>query len=465
MHSTRSTHLDRSRPPDPGRPAAFRFPEFEVHSLDNGLVVYLARYARGPLMHQLLVTPAGGQHDPIDRAGLSSLTASMMDEGTDDHSSIDIAHRVERLGGYLASQADWDSMSASLGALAPHQHRSLELLAEISRRATYPEDELSRQRDQHLAELKRRSAQPSVQASDALAEILYAGTIYGTSLLGTVETLQGIERQDILSAAERQISPSGAALVLVGDLQPERALEMVIETFGDWQGDPIPSPPSVDAPALDGHRVTLVDRPDAPQTEIWLGQAGLPKGHPDRPALSVLNSILGGKFTSRLNLNLRERLGITYGVSSSFSQRRGPGPFVVAASVDNDAAAVAIEETLAEIRRLQDEPVTEEELADTQSYLLGIFPFTLQRIEGLADRLADLAVFDLPRDYFGSFLDQVAAVTPQDVQEMARRHLDPARLGIVAVGPRELLEGQVEPFGELRIIPFKRPEAGAIEAS
>ena len=240
---------------------------------------------------------------------------------------------------------------------------------------------------------------------------------------------------------------------------------MVSETFGDWQGGPIPPAPPVEGPVLDGHRVSLVDRPEAPQSEIWLGQTGLPKGHPDRPALSVLNSLLGGKFTSRLNLNLRERLGITYGVSSSFSQRRGPGPFIVAASVDNEAVGVAIAETLAEIRRLQEEPVTEEELQDTQSYLLGIFPFTLQRIEGLADRLADLAVFGLPQDYFRAFLERVAAVSAQDVQEMARRHLDPERMGIVAVGPRGVLEAQLERFGELRIIPHRRPEAGSVEAS
>jgi zinc protease len=173
---------------------------------------------------------------------------------------------------------------------------------------------------------------------------------------------------------------------------------------------------------------------------------GVPGSHPDQVGLSVLNSLFGGKFTSRINLNLRERLGITYGVSTGFAQRRGPGPFVVAASIDTDAVETAIREILTEIRRLQDELVTDEELADTQSYLLGIFPYTLQRIEGLAARLADLAVHDLPPDYFTSYPRQIAAVTRDDLQRLARQHLHPDRMGVVAVGPRGEIESQLIPF-------------------
>lgn len=449
--------VDRSRSPTTTTSTTFQFPAFEVHQLDNGLQVYLARYPRGPLVHELLVMPGGGQHDAHGQAGLSALTASMMDEGTDRRSAIELAYRVESLGGYLTSQADWDSMSAALGLLAGHQRRGLELLAEIASQASFPEDELTRLRSQHLAELQRRLAQPSVQASDALARSVYGKTAYGNPLLGNPVTLHAINRQDILSVAEHQISPDGAALILVGDLRIDRTLEMVAEAFEAWNGEPIPPPPPIDPPVLEGYEILLIDRPEASQTELWMGHVGVPAGHPDRPGLSVLNSILGGKFTSRINLNLRERLGITYGASTSFAQRRAAGPFVAAASVDNEAVGTAIREILTELRRLQEEPVTATELADTQSYLQGIFPFTLQRIEGLADRLADLAVYDLPHSHFTTFFAKVAAVTPIDLLELAQRHLDPDRLAIVAVGPRTVLEDQLATFGEPRIRPFEGP--------
>lgn len=454
--------MDRSKPPTPSGSSTFQFPPFEIHELENGLQVYLARYPRGPLVHQLLVMPGGAQHDTHDRAGLSTLTASMMDEGTEDQSAIDLAHRVESLGGYLTSQADWDSMSVALGLLANHQRRGLELLAEIVSRASFPEHELARLRSQHLAEVQRRLAQPSSQASEALSSLVYGETAYGAPLLGTQETLQSFDRQDILGVARRQISPNGATLIVVGDLQTDQTLELIAKVFGDWKGEPIPPAPPIEPPIREGHDILLIDRPQATQTELWLGHVGVPVDHPDRPGLSVLNSLLGGKFTSRINLNLREQLGITYGASTSFAQRRAAGPFVVAASIDNEAVGTAIREILAELNRLQEEAVTTAELADTQSYIRGIFPFTLQRIEGLADRLADLAVYNLPRSYFTDYFQKVRAVTKGDLLELASQHLDPHRLAVVAVGPGAMLEDQLAPFGEPRIRPFtESPEVEA----
>lgn len=376
-----------------------------------------------------------------------------MDEGTDRRSALEIAHQVESLGGYLSSQADWDALSAFLGVLAVHQHQGLELLAEIASQASFPAAELERLRSQQLAELQRRQAQPSTLASDGLARLLYETTIYGTPILGTPDTVRSIDRQQVLETARRQITPDGAALVLVGDLEPEPVLELVETIFHGWQGEPRLEPVPLEPPPLDEVRISLIDRPQAPQTELWLGHVGVPRPHPDRAGLLVLNSLLGGKFTSRINLNLRERLGITYGASSSFARRRGPGPFVVAASIDTVAVGTAIEEILSEIRRLQGEQVTQDELADTKSYLLGVFPYTLQRIEGLAACLADLAVYDLSDSYFTDFYDEVAAVTRDDLQRLATKHLRPEQIGVVAVGPRSEIEDQLIAFGRPQIQP------------
>jgi zinc protease len=461
MSPARKPTGKRTRPPRPGSTKKYRFPDFQIQTLDNGLRVYLSPYPRGPLVHQLLILPGGGQQDPIDRAGLATLTASLMDEGTDHRGALEIAQQIETLGGYLSSQADWDSMSASLGVLAKHGRQGLELLAEIVRGASFPPQEVERLRDQYLAELKRRQAQPSTLASDALFQILYNRTIYATPVIGTPATMAAIRRPEILETAKREISPAGAALVIVGDLEPDSVLSLVEETFCDWRGRPRSEPATIDPAHQDEMRICLVDRPHAPQTELWLGSVSVGRSHPDRAGLTVLNSLLGGKFTSRINLNLRERLGITYGASTAFSRRRGPGPFVVAASIETAAVESAVREILGEIRRLQDELVTDEELADTQSYLLGIFPYTLQRIEGLADRLADLATYDLPRDHFDSYLRQISTVTREDLQKLAQKHFHPDKMGVVAVGPRREIETQLSPFGPLEI----RPAQGSLEAT
>ena len=460
MTPSRQPSLDRTRPPSPGAPADWKFPRFQVHALDNGLRVYLAHYPRAPMAYQLLVLPGGGQQDPLDRAGLATLTAGLLDEGTDLRPALAIAEEVEALGGYLSSQADWDHMSASLGSLAEHAPRGLSLIAEIVQHASFPDFEVERLRQQHLAELQRRRAQPASQATDALLQLLYDQTIYASTVLGTPDSLTAIRRDEILNTAHREVSPAGAALILVGDLDLETTVELARETLGGWQGGSRLAPAPVDPAALDGFRISVIDRPKAPQTELCMGSVGVPMDHPDRAGLAVLNSLLGGKFTSRLNLNLRERLGITYGVSTTFARRRGP--FLVSASIDTEAVGTAVREILTEIRRLQDDLVTREELADTQSYLLGIFPYTLQRIEGLAARLADLAVYDLPHDHFPEYLRAIASVTREDLQKLAQRHLHPDAMGLVAVGPCHQLEPQLGPFGTPEIHPSRSPDSAPL---
>jgi len=317
-------------------------------------------------------------------------------------------------------------------------------------------------RNQHLAEMQSRQAQPSSLASDALLQMLYGQTIYATPVIGTPETVAAIDRSEVLETAKQEMTPDGAALVIVGDIEPEIVVQNVEEILGGWRGGTRSAPPAIQpGNPQEDLRICIVDRPHAPQTELWLGSVGVPRSHPERAGLTVLNSLLGGKFTSRLNLNLRERLGITYGVSSSFSQRRGPGPFVVAASIETDSVDSAVREILSEIRRLQDEQVSDEELADTKSYLLGIFPYTLQRIEGLADRLSDLVIYDLPPDYFAGFLQQIASVTRDDLQSLAQEHLHPDHMSVVAVGPRQEIEPRLAPFAP----PVIRPVRGSSHES
>ena len=238
----------------------------------------------------------------------------------------------------------------------------------------------------------------------------------------------------------------------MGNFDPEELLRAAEAAFG-MPGPPGPAParPEIRPAAQTGISVHVVDRPGASQAELRLGHAGVPRTHPDYIPLSVLNSLLGGKFTSRINLNLRERHGYTYGATSRFSARLGPGPFTVGAAVETAAAAASAREVLYELRRVRDALVEPDELAETCGYMVGVFPYSLQTIGDVTRRLENLTVFGLPDDYYTRYLEKVATVTREEVQEAARRHLDPERIVVVAVGPAEILEPQFEGLGPVTV--------------
>ena len=443
--------LDRTLPPEPGTLRAFDFPGFLHTELPGGLAVYAARHGDVPLVSLELVTPAGGQHDPPGRHGLSTLTAGLLDEGTARGGALEIAARVERLGGYLASGADWDSSYLAAGVLSSNLPAALELLAEVATSPTFPPEELERLRRQRLAELLRRRHDPAILADERVTEEIFRGSAYGRSLLGDEESVAAIARDDVVAHYRRHYGLRDAALVAVGDLDPEALVAAAERIFGGGGGPPAPPPPEVRPAALPGVVVHVVDRPGAAQTELRLGHAGVPRRHPDYSPLVVLNTLLGGQFTSRINLNLRERNGYTYGAHSRFVGRRGPGPFLVSAAVATEATGAAAREVLGELERLREEPVGPVELAETRDYLIGVFPYTVQTIGDLAKRLEMLGTYGLPDDYFERYIERVRAVTTEEVQRLARRHLHPDRIAIVAVGPAETLERQLSALGPVTV--------------
>lgn len=442
----------RSQPPTPSEVVPFSFPGFEHFPLGSGLEVYLAAFDRGPLVSLHLACPAGAGHDSPSVAGRATLAAELLDEGTDDLTAMEIATHVDSLGGFLSSQADWNASWLSISLHSRHLEAGLELLANIVTGATFPDVEVDRLRGQRLANLQRRASQPASLAADALAAALYSGSAYGQPAMGTPEAVKSLERSELVDFYRSQFTPAGSILILTGDLDPAGAKRAIERTFGPWSGsEPVAAEP-IRARGEKKTRVIVVDRPDAAQTSLRIGHASIPRTHPDYASLQVLNSLLGGKFTSRINLSLREKLGITYGANSSFAARLGPGPFQVAADVETEGVGVGTEEIIGELRRVQDDLVDAAELQDTKTYLLGVFPYSLQRIDGLASRLADLGIASLPDDYFDRQLAIVRDVEPESIQALAQQHLHPNHLTIVAVGPGDKLRSQLEGFGPISIL-------------
>jgi zinc protease len=440
---------DRTQPPPPGPPRGFRFPDFERYRLANGLEVLLGIRAGVPLAEATLLLPAGGDRGPLEHPGLAALAASLLDEGTESRGGPEIAATVERLGGSLGSSADWTVARISVQTLADDLPTGLELVAEIARQPAFADHEVERLRQQTATELLRRRDQPAALAEEALVRTLYRGTVYGEILLGTEASVARLTRDQLAGFYRRHATPAGAALVIAGDIDAGAARAEVERRFGDWRGSEAQPPPEIaPAPAV-ARRVVIVDRPGASQTEMRIGQVGVPRTHPDRSRLSLLNCLLGGKFTSRINLNLREKHGFTYGASTRFVDRRGPGPFVLGAAVATESVGAAVAESLAELERLLAEPIPDAELDDARTYLTGVFPYTLQTVEGLAGRLEEIATFGLPSDYYERIFADYARFDSAEIGAAARRHLHPATAVIVAVGPADLLAPQLERFGTI----------------
>jgi zinc protease len=442
--------LDRSRAPLAGPARPFDFPSWQGHRLANGLRVMVLSTPAVPLVHVELLLGLGAEGDPLDRRGLTPLAAGLLDEGTEALSSKEIAETVELLGATLYSTGDWDGVFVGSTSLAPHLGRLFEIAADIVRHPTFPTVELERLRGMRLAELANRARQPAFAAGRCALALLYgASHTYGATLSGTAEGLSAITSADLESWHARRARPDLATLIAVGDTSLVDVVALADRHLADWRGDPGDPLPAVSLPEPEPRRVEIVDRPGAAQTELRLVRPGLPRAAVDYLPARLVNLIFGGKFTSRLNLNLREERGITYSVHSRLSRRRGPGPFTISCAVDNDAAGVAVGEILRELDRLATEPASAAEIDDARNYLLGTFPYRIQTLDGLADHLAQIALHDLPDDYYQTLPAAILDLSAGAIAESAARLLRSDDLVIVAAGPADSLRGQLEPFGTL----------------
>jgi zinc protease len=460
--------IDRSGPPAASALRTYRFPTFVHQRLECGIDAYVGRLASFPLVSLELLFPAGAHHDRHSAPGLATLTGALLDEGTSVRSSMEIASTIEHLGGQLGTGADWDAGYIAAGMLAPDLDQGLELLAEIALEPSFPAAEVERVRRLRLAEILRRRHMPEAISEDLLLRVLYDGTVYATSLLGSAEALSQFERQELIDFYRGHYGLQGAALVAVGDLEPEHLIARVEHLFeaGKHNGHgSTPAVPDIRPPQLPGVVVHIFDRAEAAQTELRMGHVGVSRTNPDYTALVVLNTLLGGKFTSRINLNLRERHGYTYGASSRFTARKGAGPFVVSAAVATESVGAATREVLGELRRIREELVTPNELDDTRNYLLGVFPYTMQTVDDLVGRLEDLAVHSLPDDHYERLPERLAATSREDLLAVAQRHLHPEALAIIAVGPAATLTQQLEGLGIIHVHDNATAEAAAVPAA
>lgn len=433
---------DRSKPPAAGPAPALKLPEIQKRQLSNGLPVWIVELHEVPVAQVNLVVLGGSADDPAGKYGVANLTASMLSEGAGSRASLAIADAIDFLGADLSTSSAIDSSAVRLHVPVARLADALAIMADVVIRPTFPGEELERLRQQRLTSLIQARDDPSTIVSLAFSRVLFGTTHrYGTATMGTAETIKSFTPDDLRTFYTSTFRPDNATLLVVGDVTPDKILPLLETNFGGWraQGSTPPHAKLPAAAARTRREVYLVDKPDAPQSQIRIGSVGAPRSTPDYFPLQIANTVLGGSFSSRLNMNLREKHGYTYGASSQFDMRAEAGPFAAAAGVQADKTSESLKEFFNELNGIL-QTVPAEELARAKNYVSLRFPGGFETTGDISRRLEEVLVYHLPADYFSRYVQNIEAVTAADVQRVARRYILPDRVAVVVVGDRKMIE-------------------------
>ena len=434
---------DRSTPPALGPVPSYTVPSIQRFVLSNGLPVVLIEKHEVPIVQVNLLVRAGSVMEPVGKSGLANMVAAMMTEGAGNRGALALSDAIDYLGATITSTSGQHAMAVRLHTPVAQLDSALALYADIVLRPIFASQELARKRKERLTALLQWRNEPRVLSTVRFNRLLYGENHpYGRVAIGNEASLNSLTREDCVKFHADWYRANNATLIVVGDVAPA-VLQQKLETaLGKW-GPGTASAlewPAVEQVSKRG--IFVVDKPGAPQTEIRLGRIGVPRTTPDYFAITVMNTILGGSFTSRLNNNLREQHGYTYGAGSSFDFRPLPGPFLAYAAVQTAVTDKALTEFINELKRIR-EPVSEQELARAKNYVALSYPAEFQTVGQIAGQLEELVMFDLPDSYFNTYVKNILAVTMEDVQRVARQYIDPDRIAIVLVGDSKTIEGPV----------------------
>ncbi len=430
----------RATPPKPGPQRPLVLPKPTVFTLSNGLTVYLVERHELPIVSAALVTLAGSAENSADHPGLAGMTAALLTEGTTSRSAEEIANAASALGAGLENSSDADSARVRISLLSKYAGKGLNLVADCAEHPAFPDADLERIRAQQLTSLLQQQDNPFQLAQRAGVLNLYGpSNPYGYDSLGTQASVRGITRDEIAEFHDRHYGPRDSLLELTGDLSPAEAKTLAQEAFGKWSSAAVIAPLPAAPPAPE-RKILLVDKPGSPQTALLTFGVGPQRNSPDYPAAMVMDLVLGGLFSSRINMNLREIHGYTYGAFAFFNFYRGTGPFIAGALVRADVTAPAAEQLFLELDGIHTKPLSDAELRLSKDFLIRSLPGEFESADRVNRSLANLWLFGLPIDYYSKLPAQVAAVTSADAQQAAAKYVRPENLLVVAVGDKAKIE-------------------------
>jgi len=435
---------DRSKPPGLGPPPTLHLPPIQHSQLSNGLPIVLLEKHEVPLLQINLLVRVGSTADPPQKSGLASLTARMLTEGAGKRNALELADAIDFLGANLSASAGQHTTVVALHTPLSKLDSALALLADVALRPQFPSEELERTRKELLTTLVQWHDEPRAIVSVLFNETLYGPKHpYGKSEIGNEQSLRSFTTEDLRQFHQKYFHSNNATLIVVGDITVKSIQPKLEEAFGAWsQGDIPPlSLPAVGQ--IEKREVYLVDKPGAPQSEVGIGRIGAPRLTDDYYSILVMNTILGGSFTSRLNQNLREQHGYTYGARSRFDFMPQPGPFLAGAAVQTAVTDKALVEFMKELNSIL-QPVPDEELTRARNYVALRYPENFQSVAQIASQLGELVTYGLPDDYFNNYVQHVLAVTKEDVERVAKQYIDPEKVAIILAGDQKQIEANVK---------------------
>lgn len=456
--SSAKTDVDRTRLPAPGAFPEIAFPALQKTTLANGLRIVLAERHATPLVDFTLLVDAGTAADQFAVPGTASLTMATIDEGTKTRSSLQISEELEMLGSELAAYSGIDSSVISLSVLKPNLDAALDVYADVILRPQFPEKEFLRLQKQLLARIQQEKSNPVQIALRLLPGLLYGKThAYGNPLTGsgTEESVSAIRRRDLVSFYESWFKPNNATLIVVGDTTLEEIVPRIEKILTGWKGGTVPRKNIQQVPEAAKPAFYLIDKPGAPQSVVIAGQIAPPRSDPGDIAMETMNNILGGNFSSRINMNLREDKHWSYGAGSLFYNTRAQRPFIAYAPVQTDKTGQTVSEIIKEVKGLQGlHPVSPEELTRTQNNQTLQLPGSWETIEAVSGAIGELVTFGLPDDYFKTYPGTVRALTVDEITAIARKVLRPDRFIWIIVGDRSKIEKEIRSLaiGDINLI-------------
>jgi zinc protease len=432
--------VDRTKPPELGPPPRVSLPPIITRQLSNGLKLMIVEQHELPLADFVLVVGSGATADPTGKGGVANLTAQMLREGTTTRKSLDIADQTSFLGISLFPQASWESLTLSLHTPTAQLDSALALFSDVALHPTFPANEFERIKKNRLTELLQLRDQGPAIANMAFPAIVYGNAHpYGAPLIGSETSVTGLTPGDLQSYYQANFKPNNSTLIIVGDVNPAQIEQKINSLFGSWQRGDVAQLNYGEPPKANATTIYLIDKPGAAQSSFRIGAVGVPRSTQDYFALTVMNTILGGSFTSRLNQNLREARGYTYGAGSRFDMRRAAGPFTASAEIVSAKSDSALIEFMKELNNIR-QAVPPDELSRAKRYLQLQLPENFETTQQIAAALVPVALYGLPLDYYNNYVQNVEAITQADVARVAQQYINPSSLAIVIVGDRKTIE-------------------------
>ncbi len=438
---------DKQAPPTPGTPKGFSVPAPKTFGLDNGMAVTLVSYGTIPKVTVRLAVLTGNVNEAENQVWLADLVGDMLSEGTATRSASQIAEDAARMGGSLDINVGENRTEIGGDVLSEFGPEMVSLVADVARHPKFPESELSRRKGDRLRQLSIARSQPQPLAQEKFRAVLYGDHPYGR-LFPTEGMLQGYTIAQVRAFYDANFGAARSHLYVAGRFDQDSLEAAVRRAFGDWRRG---APPSMPPPSpKSGRAVYLVDRPGAVQSTIYLGFPVIDPSNPDWDRLYLMNVLLGGSFASRITANIREQKGYTYSPTAQLSSRYRDAYWAEIADVTTNVTGASIREILGEIDRLQAAPPSEKELHGFQNYRAGVFVLQNSSRPGIIGQLEFVDLHGLPPDYLNGYVKRIYAVTPGEVQEMAKKYVQDDRATIVVVGDRKVVEEQVKEFGPVR---------------